>query len=252
MSVRRTQGLCGLTMAMAMAAASPVLSADPASVEAQIQAIEVGPLPVPVVPYPSTYTDAWLRNHFNQRTLTFKDYAALEGQGVAFVGDSITEGGDWAALFPGVEVRNYGIGGDRSDGVLARRDQVVAAKPARIILLIGTNDLSNGYTPEQIATNVGQLLDQWKQALPQAQMVVQSVLPRQVEFDGRIRQLNGLLQQTARSRGADWLDIHTAFLFENGRLDPAVTEDDLHLTLPGYERWRTLIEPCVRLGQCGS
>jgi len=200
---------------------------------------------------PAVYTDPWLVGHYRERTTLFAGYAPLDGTGVAFVGDSITEGGDWAALFPGMPVRNYGVSGDRSDGVLARSGQVTAARPARIILMIGTNDLANGYTPETIAANVGQVLALWKAALPQTQLVVESVLPRQPEFDGRIRDLNARLEQAARANGAGWIDIHTPFLSGADRLDPAVTEDDLHLTPPGYARWKTLIEDCVREGACG-
>lgn len=199
---------------------------------------------------PAVYTDPWLIGHYRERTVLFAGYAPLDGTGVAFVGDSITEGGDWAALFPGVPVRNYGVSGDRSDGVLARAGQVTAARPARIILMIGTNDLANGYTPATIATNVSQVLALWKTALPQTQLVVESLLPRQPEFDGRIRDLNARLEQAARANGAGWIDIHTPFLSGADRLDPTVTEDDLHLTPPGYARWKTIIEDCVRKGAC--
>ncbi len=203
-----------------------------------------------VVPTPAGYVGAdWLVNHYRERTRMFSTYARLNG-GVAFVGDSITEGGDWAALFPGVDTRNYGIGGDRAEGLLVRYGQVVDAKPARIMLLIGTNDLANNQRPEAIAGRVGQLLDLWKTALPDTPVVVQSVLPRQPEFDARVRDLNSRLEAAAAEHGATYLDIHTAFVVQGDRLDPAVTEDDLHLTAPGYARWAALIEDCVREGDC--
>ncbi|MEJ6787977.1 GDSL-type esterase/lipase family protein [Brevundimonas sp. BR2-1] len=231
-----------------------LLSGAPASAWAGVRpdTVVVGSRQTAAVTPPAVYTDPWLIGHYRERTALFAGYAPLGGTGVAFVGDSITEGGDWAALFPGVAVRNYGIGGDRSDGVLARAGQVTAARPARIILMIGTNDLANGYTPETIAANVGQVLALWKTALPQTQIVVESVLPRQPEFDGRIRDLNARLEQAARANGAGWIDIHTAFLSGGDRLDPAVTQDDLHLTPPGYTRWKTILEGCVREGACGQ
>ena len=55
----------------------------------------------------------WLVGHYTERVLLFHNtYTEPMNGGVAFVGDSITEGGDWAALFPGLATRNYGIGGD--------------------------------------------------------------------------------------------------------------------------------------------
>ncbi|WP_396593419.1 GDSL-type esterase/lipase family protein [Brevundimonas sp. R86498] len=207
--------------------------------------------PQDVVPIPAAYVGTeWLTNHYRERTNVFSGYAPLNG-GVAFVGDSITEGGDWAALFPGVETRNYGIGGDRAEGLLVRYRQVVDAKPGRIMLLIGTNDLANGQAPEVIAGRVDQLLSLWAEALPDTPVVVQSVLPRQPEFDARIRDLNARLKAASERNGAAFLDIHSAFVVGNDRLDPAVTEDDLHLTAAGYARWVPLIDACVRTGACG-
>ncbi len=203
-----------------------------------------------VVPTPAAYIgNDWLTGHYRARTTLFSGYAPLDG-GVAFVGDSITEGGDWAALFPGVESRNYGIGGDRAEGLLVRYRQVVEARPGRILLLIGTNDLANGQSPESIATNVDQLLSLWSEALPETPVVVQSVLPRQPEFDARVRDLNARLQATAERNGARFLDIHSDFVVQGDRLDPAATEDNLHLTAPGYVRWAARIEGCVLTGVC--
>ena len=243
-------GLVGLTGALALTAAAQV-PATQNEIAARLAAFE---LPAPrqdAVPTPAAYVgNDWLTNHYRERTIIFSDYQPLNG-GVAFVGDSITEGGDWAALFPGVATRNYGIGGDRAEGLLVRYGQVVDATPGRILLLIGTNDLANGQTPAAIADNVGQLLALWQTALPDTPVVVQSVLPRQAEFDARVRDLNTRLQATAAGHGAAYVDIHTAFVVQGDRLDPAVTEDDLHLTAPGYARWAALIDGCVREGACG-
>ena len=49
---------------------------------------------------------------------------------VVMLGDSITEGADWAALLPQTRVHNHGIGGDDTVGVLRRLDLVTRAQPA--------------------------------------------------------------------------------------------------------------------------
>jgi lysophospholipase L1-like esterase len=215
-----------------------------------VAAQQAAPAPRQVFDTPAGFVgDDWLSGHYRERTVLFADYPPLNG-GVAFLGDSITEGGDWASLFPGVETRNYGVSGDRTEGLLVRYSQLVAARPGRIILLIGTNDLSRNVPIETIDGNVARLLDLLKAELPGTQLVVQSVLPRQAEFDTRIRDLNGRLERTAGGRGADFIDIHSAFVVEGDRLDPAVTEDDLHLTPPGYARWAARIDGCVRQGAC--
>lgn len=233
--------LCVLTAtaAVALGGVPSSLSAGPV-----IQAADT-------IPVPASFSDnPRVAVHYRERTALFAGYPALNG-GVAFVGDSITEQGDWAGLFPGVSVRNYGISGDRAEGVLARYGQVVAARPGRIILLIGTNNLSRGVSPAAVDADVDTLLGLWKAALPGTQLVVQSVLPRQAEFDAPIRALNDRLRATAGRHGAAFIDIHTAFVVEGDRLDPTVSNDSLHLTPAGYARWAPLIDACVRTGACG-
>lgn len=187
----------------------------------------------------------WLETHYTDRVTMFAHLPPMDG-GVAFVGDSITDAGRWADAWPGLTVRNFGIGGDTTWGLMARAEQVTAARPERIFLLIGTNDLANwGRSPEQVAEGVAALLDLWAAELPGTQVFVQSVLPRQAEFHERITELNGRLRELAAEKGAVFVDIHPAFVVEGGRIDPAVTLDDLHLTGEGYARWRALIDGCV-------
>ncbi len=74
-----------------------------------------------------------------------------------FLGDSITQGwgGGLGAAFPGVKVANRGISGDTTRGVLLRLDEdVLTLDPTAVVLLIGTNDLEEGATPEVIAGNL--------------------------------------------------------------------------------------------------
>lgn len=187
----------------------------------------------------------WLNRHYAERVTMFAHLPPMNG-GVAFVGDSITDAGRWADAWPGLTVRNFGIGGDTTWGLAARADQVVAARPERIFLLIGTNDLANwSRSPEQVAEGVAGLLDLWAAELPDTIVFVQSVLPRQPEFHERITELNDRLRDLAAEKGATFVDIHPAFVVEGGRIDPAVTLDDLHLTGEGYARWRGLIDACV-------
>ena len=186
----------------------------------------------------------WLNRHYAERVTMFAHLPPMNG-GVAFVGDSITDAGRWADAWPGLTVRNFGIGGDTVWGLKARAHQVTAARPERIFLLIGTNDLGRGRTPEQVADGVAELLDVWADDLPETAVFVQSVLPRQPEFHDRITDLNGRLRDVAAAKGVTFVDIHSAFVVEGGRLDPAVTLDDLHLAGEGYARWRSQIDACV-------
>lgn len=190
----------------------------------------------------------WLVGHYTERVLLFHNtYAQPMNGGVAFVGDSITEGGDWAAAFPGLETRNYGIGGDTTVGLDNRFAQIVAARPAKVFLLIGTNDLNNDHRPPaEIVANTGRLLDRFARELPGTRVYVQSVLPREPRNAGGVREINDGLRRITAARGVAYVDIYTPFMVEGGILDPAVTYDQLHLNGAGYDRWRTLMDPLVR------
>jgi lysophospholipase L1-like esterase len=203
------------------------------------------------VTMPADFSE-WLRGHYADRVTEIAALPAMNG-GVAFVGDSITEGGKWPELFPGVTVRNFGVSGDTSWGLIERAGQVIAAKPDRIFLLIGTNDFGNHQrSPQEVAGHVAEVLDLWKAALPNTQVYVQSVLPRQSEYRERVETLNGLLMTIAADKGARFIDIYTPFLVGEG-LDPSVTGDALHLTDAGYARWVGIIGLCVTgEGECAQ
>ena len=56
---------------------------------------------------------------------------------LVFLGDSITDDGNWDKLFPNLSAENRGIGGDSTLGLLNRLDQIIALQPSQIFLMIG-------------------------------------------------------------------------------------------------------------------
>ena len=173
----------------------------------------------------------------------------VERGGVLFVGDSITlGGGDWSRWFPGVVTSNQGIGGDRTAALVGRMPTITRGTPERVFLMIGTNDLSGGLTPEEAASGAIAVARGIQEGIPDAGLYVQAVLPREAAMADAVKAVNARLAAAAETVGYTYLDIHPAFEVEGGTLDPAVTEDDLHLTDAGYARWASLIDGCVRQG----
>jgi lysophospholipase L1-like esterase len=162
---------------------------------------------------------------------------------VVFLGDSITEGGDWAAWFPEQNAVNQGVGGDTTDDVLARLDAVVAADPDEIALLIGTNDLGTRQSVEHLVRNVQTILVDLRRDLPGARMLVQSVMPRAREFADRIQEANIHLRQFSATVHAQYLDLWPAFAQEDGEIRPELSPDRLHLNDAGYEAWLGELRP---------
>ncbi len=181
-------------------------------------------------------------NH--QRWLSQFEALPLEAGDVVFLGDSITRGGSWHELFPDSAVKNRGIGGDTSTGVLARLDQITEAKPSQVFLLIGTNDLMIGVSEDQVAANILTIVEQVGNASPQTQIFVQSVLPRSVGYRERIESLNVKIQAAVGDK-AVWIDLYPLLLDDDGSIADTYSNDDLHLHGAGYTVWSEAIRQLV-------
>ncbi|MCS5506181.1 GDSL-type esterase/lipase family protein [Curtobacterium flaccumfaciens] len=153
---------------------------------------------------------------------------------VLFLGDSITEQGDWDTWLPDEPTLNQGIGGDTTDGVLTRLHAVVAEQPEVIVLLIGTNDFGNHRaSAEHVVRNVETILVTLRRELPGVRLLLVSILPRQTEYATKIEQANRHLRQFVATCHAQYLDAWPA-LADGDHLDARFTEDGLHLTEEGY------------------
>jgi lysophospholipase L1-like esterase len=162
---------------------------------------------------------------------------------VLFLGDSITAQGDWQTWFPEIDALNFGVGGNTTDDVMARIDSVIAADPDEIILLIGTNDLGTRQTVEHLVRNVQSIMVDLRRELPGARMLLQSVMPRGREFSDRIQEANIHLRQFSATVHAQYLDLWPAMALEDGELNPAFSDDRLHLNAAGYEAWLSELRP---------
>lgn len=168
-----------------------------------------------------------------------------------FIGDSITEywrheGKDvWQREFSSWKPGNFGIAGDTTHGVMWRvgnGGELVGLHPKAVVLLIGTNDISNGLEPPAaIASNVGKIVQSVKANLPQTKVIILAVFPRSRSANdpvrGVVRQLNEELAKLQNGKDILFLDIGLKFLSANGDLSPEIMPDYLHLSRKGYEVW---------------
>lgn len=167
---------------------------------------------------------------------------------LVLLGDSLTDGGPWHLLLPGVGVRNQGIAGDTAGGVLARLDAV--GRPAAVAVLVGINDLFQGRSPADLLADQRRILAGLQQHAPR--VIVQALLPIDAAAWGvgvqrQVLEVNQGLQALAAELGLEWLDTHAPFLHD-GRLDAACTHDGLHLNAAGYRRWASLLGPVAGPG----
>lgn len=149
---------------------------------------------------------------------------------------------------------NQGISGEHSDGLLQRLDALDDAQVETIFVMIGINDLIAGRSEAEVTENVDRAIVYLRSQHPNAEIVVQSILPHGAEaatWEGRdrllllpntrIQSVNATLAQLARDNGAYYLDLYPLFARGDGALRPDLTTDGLHLNERGYLVWRTAI-----------
>jgi len=195
---------------------------------------------------------AYLSLYYRYRKMCFS-VAPHDQHPIVFLGDSITDEGDWSKLFPHAPVENRGIGGDTTLGVLNRLDQIIALKPAKIFLMIGTNDLCFYRSIPDTMTNYREILDRLHTELPDTKVYIQSVLPfndtifpsNGLRTNRNIKQLNVQIKKMAKEYNDPYIDLTPTFTSPNGRLPANDTVDGLHLNNSGYSLWREQIKDRV-------
>jgi len=183
-------------------------------------------------------------NH--ERRVSFFDSYPVQAGDIVFLGDSITDGGEWSEIFPDQPTRNRGIGGDITTGVLARLHQVTAGKPAAVFLKIGTNDLTHG--PRERRDSYRQyreILQRIQSESPHTVIYVQSLLPRATEYREEVERYNQEIQKLAGELQITYIDLYPHFLAEDGSIKDDFSNDELHLNGAGYQLWQRLISAHV-------
>lgn len=211
----------------------------------------------------SRYHNNWTQKHYAQRIKAFINDPLAFGE-IVFIGNSITEQGrNWAEKFEMPHIRNRGISGDVTDGVLKRLTEITYYKPKAVFILIGVNDLFSMHHNEDnrhsltydlivpsvahIAQNIGGIVQEIHLASPDTKVFVRTILPtRRAYLKDDILSLNELIKAEAKNGGYQVIDFYTQFVDDNGELQKKLTTDGVHLNAAGYERWVTQEKPILK------
>jgi len=206
--------------------------------------------------YPSEYLiienhDDWGEGNYKKVIKEFKSNP-LNYNDVVFLGNSITQGGkDWSKRLNYPNIKNRGIGGDVTDGVLARIDEIVYFKPKAVFLLIGINDLWNNGSPnnpsaEYIGNNIIKIAQVISAKAPKTKVYVQTVLPIDKEiYKNSILKVNEIIEANEKENAYEIIDLYSIFATENGLIKKELSSDGIHLNEKGYNTWVEFIKPIV-------
>lgn len=180
-----------------------------------------------------------------------------EAKRVVFMGDSITDGWKLAESFPGKPYVNRGISGQTTSQMLVRMwPDVIRLKPAALIILAGTNDVSRNTGPQTL-----QMITDNYQAMAELakvhgiKVIFCSVMPvsdytprpqtvRRPPAD--ILKLNAWLKEYAAATGVGFADYYGATVDEKGLLKDGYSGDGLHPNAKGYELMAPVAEAAIR------
>jgi beta-glucosidase len=207
----------------------------------------------PSIPIPQTHAGhEWITysDILAQSAIDFnKDNPNVD---VIFLGDSITE------AFLGTSIgqqRNrgnvpeafteaidpllsavYGVAGDQTQHLLWRMQnaEYLATNVKVIAILIGTNNLSRGHSPEATFAGCLAVVEEARTQAPGARIVLNTILTRDDKFQGAVEVVNTLILQMD-IEGVTIADC--AVVFGNNNVNLALMPDGLHPNGPGTTAW---------------
>lgn len=168
---------------------------------------------------------------------------------IVFLGDSLTESFDLEKHFGRNDLRNRGMSGNLTDHVLYRMEEITNAKPKKVFLMIGINDLYQGHHPDEVYQNIITILERLYSESAATFRYLQSILPVNEDhllsgekINLNIYQMNNRLTEYCKDKPMiDFIDLHNEFLGMNGQMDNSYTYDGVHLTTEGYVLWANLL-----------
>ena len=167
---------------------------------------------------------------------------------VAFFGDSITDFWNLGDSFPGKGYINRGIGGQTTPQMLLRfRTDVVALRPKVVVILAGTNDVTENTGPETLDDIEGNLASMVEIAQANhIRVILASILPvaeypwrKDIQPVEKIAALNNWMKGFAAGKWLVYLDY-----YHHG-MKAGLSEDGVHPNKAGYAIMEPLAESAI-------
>ncbi|TAN13123.1 MAG: sialate O-acetylesterase [Chitinophagaceae bacterium] len=170
---------------------------------------------------------------------------------IVFLGNNITFWGDWKERLKNCHVKNQGIPGDITFGVIDRLKEAISGKPSKIFILVGVNDIARHIPDSVIVRNYARIINYLQVNSPSTIIFFQTLLPTNPSFhslpdyyhkEKDILEINAALKKIALSTKIKLIDLYPHFVDSSGNLKKDFTWDGVHLTQKGYTEWVQILK----------
>lgn len=189
--------------------------------------------------------NAFINNNLWQKTLSENDI--YDKNLIIFFGDSQINLWLMAPSFGSLPIMNKGIYGDCVSKAVDRFDtDVIDLEPKVLVILIGTNDLGNGQTVDEIVNNIDKMLK--KAVNLNIQIILCNLLPVRNKYivDRPLKDLlliNNKLESLAQRYESDYVDFYSHLIDKDGLFSVDFTSDGIHPNRSGYLKMSKIIFP---------
>jgi len=184
---------------------------------------------------------AWADEPYRNHRYDVMKALSVGSDNIVFVGNSITDMHQWWEAFGNAKILNRGNSGAVTSEMLSNLESVLAGKPAKIFLMMGTNDvgttgLNNAtYIAKQLRIAVKRITKE----SPTTQLYVQSILPSNAGLRTLAleQECNDSIEKIcAEFEGVTYIDLWDDFT-KIAEGDNTYTLDNVHLTGAAYRTW---------------
>jgi lysophospholipase L1-like esterase len=176
---------------------------------------------------------------------------------ILFEGDSITDFWQNAGTeafkkyFGDLKVANFAVSGDTTQGVLwgLQNGEGQGHKPKAVMLMIGTNNNTQGASATEIAEGVGADVYELRKDFPDAKIMLLAIFPRGNGPTDAQRlkndEANKIIAKLDDGKHVFFKNINDKFLDAQGRLI-GFSNDMVHPSAPGYEIWGAAVADTLK------
>lgn len=198
-------------------------------------------------------------NHHKVKVVTKIKEKEIVPENIVFLGDSITWMYDLDKYYKGKRVVNSGISGDSTEDIIKdMNNRVYRYNPSKVFILIGTNDITDKKTKEQIVDNIQIIIDYIQKNRPKCKIYLESIYPINNTNDQKInkkmvsirnnefiKEINDELKQISEKSNITYINLYDEIVDKEGNLKIEYTKEGLHISEKGYEKITTILKKYI-------